>query len=202
MKYWSAGIIISFVGYLALVTTHVYSGDPDNFYSLLDVPFIGGVLEDRYYGDHREKAEQGNEQSMLQMYFFYEGVGNNELSRVYEDMLRNAAARGSALAQMSVDIFIDHNRRARTTRDELVYRLQTMKERDQHPEYRDMWSNRRNADAFATFLAFVAKGDPDAVEVWENEDLLWKNWDWPHSEWLRGINLAKAYPHLASREAD
>ena len=197
MKYWFAGVILTMLGYSALVTAHLYSDDPEDFYSLMDTPFIGNILEDRYYGDHKEKAENGDVQSMLQMYFFYNGVGNARRARAYEVMLRNSAAEGSALAQMNIEIFVDHNRPGRNTREELVFGLRLMKERDQFPEYRDMWSNRRIADAFATFLSFVSDGDEDAVDVWENEEQLWKNWDWPQSEWLRGVHLAKAYPVLA-----
>ena len=199
MKYWFAGILLTLMGYFVLVTTHLYSDNPDDYYSLADTPFIGEILEDRYYGDHKEKAKEGNTQAMLQMYLYYNGAGKTKRALVYENMLRDSAAMGSALAQMNLDIFVDHDRRDRTNREELVFTLSTLKEREQYSDYRDIWSNRRNADAFGTYLSFVSDGDEDAVDVWENETDLWKGWDWPHSEWLRGVNLAKAYPVLAAR---
>lgn len=88
---------------------------------------------------------------MLQMYFFYNGVGKTDRVREYELMLRRAADGGSVVAKMTVNIFIDHVPQSGTIRDQLIFGLKLMKEKDQQPEYRDMWSNRQSVDAFATF---------------------------------------------------
>lgn len=66
-------------------------------------------------------------------------------------MLRRAADGGSVVAKMTVNIFIDHVPQSGTIRDQLIFGLKLMKEKDQQPEYRDMWSNRQSVDAFATF---------------------------------------------------
>ena len=79
----------------------------------------------------------------------------------------------------------------------MLFELRLIRERDENPDYRDMWSNRRTADGFATFLSYVSKGDSAAVGLWTGEPELWMGWDWSSSEWLRGSILADAYPDLA-----
>jgi len=198
MKYWLSGILLLFLGYSAFFRSGILPGDQRELALDFALSTLPSSLENRYYGDHKVKAEKGNLNSMLQMYLYHRSHGESEKAEQFGADLRAASRAGSAVATMYVNVFLDHYRPVRSEAEQMLFELRLIRERDENPDYRDMWSNRRTADGFATYLSFVNRGDSAAVALWNGEPALWDGWDWPSSEWLRGAILAEAYPDLVN----